>query len=73
MTATKAVRALRRAQSLPPTPPMAETCPMPAGRTMPTDSPETFDGTWPFLARYHAAPGFRMHYVDEGSGPETLL
>ena len=40
---------------------------------MPTDSPETFDGTWPFLARYHAAPGFRMHYVDEGSGPETLL
>ena len=33
---------------------------------------ETFDGTWPFAARFHAvpakesAPSFRMHYVDEG-------
>ncbi len=34
---------------------------------------ETFDGTWPFRARYTDAPGFRMHYVAEGSGPETLL
>ncbi len=34
---------------------------------------ETFDGTWSFRARYTDAPGFRMHYVDEGSGPETLL
>ncbi len=34
---------------------------------------ETFDGTWPFRARYSDAPGFRMHYVEEGSGPETLL
>lgn len=34
---------------------------------------ETFDGTWPFAARYSDAPGFAMHYVDEGSGPETLL
>lgn len=34
---------------------------------------ETFDGTWPFRARYTDAPGFRMHYVDEGSGPDTLL
>ena len=33
---------------------------------------ETFDGTWPFRARYHEAPGFRMHYVDEGSGPDAL-
>ncbi len=33
---------------------------------------ETFDGTWPFKARYTIAPGFRMHYVDEGRG-ETLL
>jgi pimeloyl-ACP methyl ester carboxylesterase len=33
---------------------------------------ETFDGTWPFEARYTEAPGFRMHYVDEGQG-ETLL
>ncbi len=34
---------------------------------------ETFDGTWPFRARHTDAPGFRMHYVDEGSGPDTLL
>ncbi len=33
---------------------------------------ETFDGTWPFEARYNEAPGFRMHYVDEGKG-ETVL
>ncbi len=34
---------------------------------------ETFEGTWPFQARYTDAPGFRMHYVDEGTGPETLI
>ncbi|NKB49881.1 MAG: alpha/beta fold hydrolase [Alphaproteobacteria bacterium] len=34
---------------------------------------ETFAGTWPFTARYATAPGFRMHYVDEGAGPETFL
>jgi len=34
---------------------------------------ETFDGTWPFRARYSEAPGFPMHYVEEGSGAETLL
>ena len=39
----------------------------------PVAAGETFDGTWPFRARYTEAPGFRMHYVDEGSGPETLL
>jgi len=33
---------------------------------------ETFDNTWPFEARYTEAPGFRMHYVDEGEG-ETVL
>jgi len=33
---------------------------------------ETFDNTWPFEARYTEAPGFRMHYVDEGKG-ETVL
>ncbi len=33
----------------------------------------TFDDTWPFRARYIDAPGFRMHYIDEGTGPETLL
>jgi pimeloyl-ACP methyl ester carboxylesterase len=33
---------------------------------------ETFDGTWPFAARFHGVPAaggaaaFRMHYVDEG-------
>ncbi len=34
---------------------------------------ETFAGTWPFRAHYIDSPGFRMHFVDEGSGPETLL
>ena len=34
---------------------------------------ETFEDTWPFQARYNDAPGFRMHYVDEGSGNDTLL
>ncbi len=28
---------------------------------------ETFDGNWPFRASYNDAPGFSMHYVDEGS------
>lgn len=34
---------------------------------------ETFEGTWPFKAHYTDAPGFPMHYADEGEGPETLL
>lgn len=34
---------------------------------------ETFDGTWPFRARYTEAPGYRAHYIDVGSGKETLL
>ena len=29
---------------------------------------ETFDGTFPFQPHYTEAPGFRMHYVDEGQG-----
>ena len=33
---------------------------------------ETFDGSWPFEARYTEVPGFRTHYVDEGKG-ETVL
>ena len=37
------------------------------------DAAETFAETWPFRARYSEAPGFALHYVDEGSGPETLL
>lgn len=34
---------------------------------------ETFDGTWPFEPHYMNAPGFKMHYVDEGDGAEALL
>lgn len=29
---------------------------------------ETFGGTWPYEPRFSDAPGFRMHYVDEGRG-----
>jgi cis-3-alkyl-4-acyloxetan-2-one decarboxylase len=29
---------------------------------------ETFDGTFPFKPHFSNAPGFRMHYVDEGAG-----
>jgi cis-3-alkyl-4-acyloxetan-2-one decarboxylase len=34
---------------------------------------ETFDGTFPFAPRFTTAPGFRMHYVDEGSGQPIIL
>jgi haloalkane dehalogenase len=34
---------------------------------------ETFDGSFPFAPRFTRAPGFRMHYVDEGSGEVLLL
>jgi haloalkane dehalogenase len=34
---------------------------------------EQFDGTWPFRARYHAAEGFRQHYIDEGAGRPVIL
>ena len=34
---------------------------------------ETFDGTFPFAPHFSTAPGFRMHYVDEGSGEPILL
>lgn len=34
---------------------------------------ETFDGAWPFRARYAEAAGYRAHYIDEGEGRETLL
>ncbi|MFE3260234.1 alpha/beta fold hydrolase [Nocardia sp. NPDC059229] len=33
---------------------------------------ETFDETFPFPPHFTAAAGFRMHYVDEGSGPVIL-
>jgi hypothetical protein len=31
-------------------------------------SHETFGGTWPFAPRFFDGNGFRMHYVEEGSG-----
>jgi pimeloyl-ACP methyl ester carboxylesterase len=29
---------------------------------------QTFDGTFPFAPHFSTAPGFQMHYVDEGEG-----
>jgi pimeloyl-ACP methyl ester carboxylesterase len=34
---------------------------------------ETFDGTFPFEPHFTNAPGFRMHYVDEGKGEPIIL
>jgi haloalkane dehalogenase len=34
---------------------------------------ETFDGTFPFAPHFSTAPGFRMHYVDEGSGEPIIM
>ena len=34
---------------------------------------ETFDGTWPYQAKFSSAAGFRQHYVDEGSGRPIVL
>lgn len=45
----------------------------PADHELAIAADETFSGTWPFKARYTDAAGFKMHYVDEGEGPETLL
>ncbi|NLR60530.1 alpha/beta fold hydrolase [Chitinophaga polysaccharea] len=33
---------------------------------------ETFKGTFPFAPHFSTAPGFNMHYVDEGKGPVVL-
>jgi haloalkane dehalogenase len=33
---------------------------------------ETFGGTYPFAPHFADVNGFRMHYVDEGSGPVAL-
>ncbi|MGI9352853.1 MAG: alpha/beta fold hydrolase [Rhizobiaceae bacterium] len=33
----------------------------------------SFGGTWPFEAHFSDAPGFAMHYIDEGRGSDTLL
>jgi len=32
------------------------------------DARKTFGGTWPFQPHFFEGAGFRMHYVDEGSG-----
>ena len=32
-----------------------------------------FDGTFPFAPHFSDAPGFRMHYVDEGAGEPVVL
>ena len=42
------------------------------GATM-VPAEETFDGTFPFQPRFITAPGFRMHYVDEGEGEPIVL
>jgi pimeloyl-ACP methyl ester carboxylesterase len=34
---------------------------------------ETFDGTFPFAPHFSETAGFRMHYVDEGSGDPIIL
>lgn len=33
---------------------------------------DNFDASWSFEAHYTGAPGFRMHYVDEGEGEVVL-
>ena len=34
---------------------------------------ETFDGSFPFEPHFTDAPGFRMHYVDEGEGEPIVM
>lgn len=51
----------------------AQSHPMDTAPPPPVAGDESFEGTWPFRAHYTEAPGFKMHYVDEGDGPETLL
>lgn len=34
---------------------------------------ETFNGTWPYRPSFSHAPGFAMHYADEGSGEPIVL
>jgi len=34
---------------------------------------ETFEGTWPFAPRFSRRAGFRMHYLDEGSGDPIVM
>jgi cis-3-alkyl-4-acyloxetan-2-one decarboxylase len=35
-------------------------------------SHETFGGTWPFAPRFFDGNGFRLHYVEEGSGQPII-
>ena len=35
-------------------------------------SQKTFNGTYPFEPNFSTAPGFKMHYVDQGTGPVVL-
>ncbi len=37
------------------------------------EAEETFDGTWPFSARFSSTSGFLQHYVDEGVGRPVVL
>lgn len=34
---------------------------------------ESFEGTFPFVPRYHEVNGFAMHFVDEGAGEPIVL
>jgi len=34
---------------------------------------ETFDGTWPFAAKFFHGNGFAQHYIDEGEGDPVVL
>ena len=33
---------------------------------------ETFEGTWPFEARFYSGNGFNQHYIDEGEGDAII-
>ncbi len=44
---------------------------MPAMDRIPAD--ETFDGTWPFAAKFFHGNGFAQHYIDEGEGDPIVL
>ena len=37
------------------------------------DERETFNGTWPFKAKFSSAAGFMQHYIDEGESDGEVL
>ncbi len=37
------------------------------------DKNETFNGTWPFEAKFSTSAGFRQHYIDEGNQSNEVL